>query len=321
MSLPGATPPRFPAPLRLTQATFQQTTAPKTVNIIHYICPQMNDQQWDHIIKPKGHLFDLKMREVLRYKDLLMLFVKRDIVVNYKQTILGPLWFFIQPILTTIIFVVVFGNIAGLSTDEIPQPLFYLAGIVIWNYFSECFTKTSNIFSQNAQVFGKVYFPRLITPLSLVISNGLKFLIQLGLFLALYAYFFLKGTPLGPNWTLVFLPVLILLMALLGLGFGLIFSSLTTKYKDLNFLIQFGVQLLMYATPVIYPMSSIPEKYQVYIAANPLSHVVEGFKYMFFGQGTISLGGLLYTGVFTLVVLLLGIVVFNRTERSFMDTV
>ena len=281
----------------------------------------MKDQHWDHIIEPEGSLLDLKLREVLRYWDLLLLFVKRDIVVNYKQTILGPLWFFIQPILTTVIFVIVFGNIAGLSTDGIPQPLFYLAGIVIWNYFSECFTKTSNIFSQNAQVFGKVYFPRLITPLSLVISNGLKFLIQLGLFLVLYAYFFLKGTPLAPNWTLVLLPGLILLMALIGLGFGLIFSSLTTKYKDLNFLIQFGVQLLMYATPVIYPMSEIPEKYHGYMFANPLSHILEAFNYMFFGEGTISYAGLAYSFAFMSILLLLGTIIFNRTERTFMDTV
>ncbi|MEX0635288.1 MAG: ABC transporter permease, partial [Ferruginibacter sp.] len=255
------------------------------------------------------------------YFDLLWLFVKRDIVVNYKQTILGPLWFFIQPILTTFIFVIVFGNIAGLSTDGIPQPLFYMAGIVIWNFFADCFTKTSDTFTANAEVFGKVYYPRLITPLSIVISNGLKFLIQFGLFLGLFIYFTIKGAPMEPNWTLVLLPVLMVMMALFGLGFGLIFSSLTTKYRDLKFLIQFGVQLAMYATPVIYPMSEIPSKYHIYMAANPLSHILEGFKYMFFGQGMISMVGLLYSFVFMCVLLFVGTIIFNRTERTFMDTV
>lgn len=276
---------------------------------------------WDNIIEPRKGLLDLRIGELTHYFDLLVLFVKRDIVVIYKQTILGPLWFFIQPILTTLIFVVVFGNIAGLSTDGIPQPLFYMAGIVIWNFFADCFTKTSDTFTSNANVFGKVYFPRLITPLSIVISNGLKFLIQFGLFLGLYVYFLLTDAPMEPNWTLALLPLLILMMALFGLGFGLIFSSLTTKYKDLKFLIQFGVQLAMYATPVIYPMSEIPEKYHLYMAANPLSHILEGFKYMFFGQGSISMVGLLYSFVFMCVLLLVGTIIFNRTERTFMDTV
>jgi lipopolysaccharide transport system permease protein len=278
-------------------------------------------ENWDNIIQPQNSLIDLKLGEIIRYKDLLWMFVKRDIVVNYKQTILGPLWFFIQPILTTIVFVVVFGNIAGIPTDGIPQPLFYMAGIVIWNFFAECFNKTSNTFTANASIFGKVYFPRLITPLSIVISNGLKFLIQFSLFLALYIYFILRGTPIMPNTSLIFLPLLLLLMAGLGMGFGLIFSSLTTKYKDLNFLIQFGVQLLMYATPVIYPVSELPEKYRMHIQLNPLTHIVEGFKYMFFGEGIISYYGLLYSLIFTVVLLLLGIVIFNKTEKTFMDTV
>jgi lipopolysaccharide transport system permease protein len=281
----------------------------------------MNNTPYDNIIQPRKGLLDLRLKELIRYSDLLVLFVKRDIVVTYKQTILGPLWFFIQPILTTIIFVVVFGNIAGLSTDGIPQPLFYLAGIVIWNFFADCFTKTADTFSSNAEVFGKVYFPRLITPLSIVISNGIKFLIQFGLFLALYVYFLVIGTPIEANWTLALLPFLIIMMGLFGLGFGLIFSSLTTKYKDLKFLIQFGVQLAMYATPVIYPMSEIPEKYHVYMAANPLSHILEAFKFMFFGEGTISLLGLAYSFTFMVALLFLGTVIFNRTEKTFMDTV
>jgi len=281
----------------------------------------MTTEHFDNIIQPRKNLLDLRLKELIRYYDLLVLFVKRDIVVTYKQTILGPLWFFIQPILTTFIFVIVFGNIAGLSTDGIPQPLFYMAGIVIWNFFADCFTKTSDTFTANAQVFGKVYFPRLITPISIVISNGLKFLIQFGLFLGLYAYFYILGTPMEANWTLALLPFLIIMMGLFGLGFGLIFSSLTTKYKDLKFLIQFGVQLAMYATPVIYPMSEIPEKYHIYIAANPLSHILEAFKFMFFGEGTISLVGLAYSFTFMIILLLVGTIIFNRTERTFMDTV
>ncbi|MGM0477971.1 MAG: ABC transporter permease [Bacteroidota bacterium] len=281
----------------------------------------MNTEQYDNIIQPRKSLLDLRIKELIRYYDLLVLFVKRDIVVTYKQTILGPLWFFVQPILTTLIFVVVFGNIAGISTDDIPQPLFYMAGIVIWNFFADCFTKTADTFTANAQVFGKVYFPRLITPLSIVISNGLKFLIQFGLFLGLYIYFLVVGTPMEPNWTLALLPLLIVMKGLFGLGFGLIFSSLTTKYRDLKFLIQFGVQLAMYATPVIYPMSEIPEKYHIYMAANPFSHILEGFKYMFFGEGTISLLGLAYSFIFMVVLLFVGTIIFNRTEKTFMDTV
>ena len=282
---------------------------------------QNNSEQWDVIIRSKKNLFDLNFKEVFRYFDLLYLFVLRDITVIYKQTVLGPAWFFIQPILTTLVFTVVFGNIAGIPTDGIPQPLFYMSGIVIWNFFAECFMKTSNTFVANAQIFGKVYFPRIIKPLSVVISNGLKFLIQFGLFLFLYAYYLIKGVPITPNGYVFLFPFLLIIMALLGLGFGLIFSSLTTKYRDLTFLIQFGVQLLMYATPIIYPLSEIPEKYRFLIWGNPVSHIIETFKYSFLGQGMFTLAGLLYSTLFTLVILFIGIIIFNKTEKTFMDTV
>jgi len=281
----------------------------------------MTTEHFDNIIQPRKNLLDLRLKELIRYYDLLVLFVKRDIVVTYKQTILGPLWFFIQPILTTLVFTVVFGNIAGISTDGIPQPLFYMSGIVIWNFFADCFMKTSNTFVTNAGLFGKVYFPRIIQPLSVVISNGLKFLIQFGLFLILYAYYLIKGVPVTPNGYILLFPFLLVLMALLGLGFGLIFSSLTTKYRDLTFLIQFGVQLLMYATPIIYPLSEIPEKYRFLIWGNPVSHIIETFKYSFLGQGMFTLAGLLYSTLFTLVILFIGIIIFNKTEKTFMDTV
>ena len=283
----------------------------------------VNDKSvsWDSISTPKKNLLDIDFKEIWRYRDLLTLFVKKDIVVTYKQTILGPIWFFIQPIMTTLVFVVVFGNIAGIPTDGIPQPLFYMSGIVIWNFFSECFIKTSDTFTENAGVFGKVHFPRVVKPLSVVISNGAKFLIQFSLFLALYVYFIVSGAPIQPTIFLLLFPVLILIMGALGLGFGLIFSSLTTKYKDLKFLIQFGVQLLMYATPIIYPVSEIPEKYRSFIFFNPMSHVVEIFKYSFLGEGSFQLFGLAYSLIFAIVLLLFGVLIFNKTEKDFMDTV
>jgi lipopolysaccharide transport system permease protein len=281
----------------------------------------LDTKKWDLIIEPKSSLFELKLKSLIRYIDLLILFIKRDITVVYKQTILGPLWFFVQPIMTTLIYVFVFGNIAKISTDGIPQPTFYMSGIVIWNYFSECFTKTSDTFTQNAGIFGKVYFPRLITPLSVVASNTIKFLIQFTLFILLYLFFILKGSHFNLSITIIFLPFYVILMALLGLGFGLIFSSLTTKYKDLKFLIQFGVQLLMYATPVIYPLSTISSKYKIYFQLNPITHIIEAFRYSFFEIGQFSFIWLSYSLFFTLIILIFGIIIFNKTEKDFMDTV
>jgi len=251
------------------------------------------------------------------------MFVKRDVITVYKQTVLGPIWFIVQPILTTIIYMVVFGGIAKISTDGTPMALFYLSGIVVWNYFAESFNQTSDTFTQNAAIFGKVYFPRLIMPLSKVASGLIKFFIQFFFFLAVYAYYLIQGeSTVQPNWTIALLPVYIAIMALMGMGMGLLFTSLTTKYRDLKFLISFGVQLLMYATPVIYPISTIPEgKLKMLIMANPLSSIVEGFKYAFLGAGEFSWGMLGYSAGFTAVMLVVGIVVFHKTERNFIDIV
>lgn len=280
-----------------------------------------NDDEWDLVIKPHAGFLTLNLRDLYRYKDLLSMFVKRDVITVYKQTILGPIWFIVQPILTTAIFMLVFGNIAGISTDGLPQPLFYLSGIVIWNYFAEVFNATSKTFIENANIFGKVYFPRLILPLAKVVSGLIKFLIQFVFFMALFAYFYLKGTAIQPNIYILLTPVLILIMAGLGLGFGIIFTSLTTKYRDLVFLIQFGVQLLMYATPIIYPVSTVPEKYRIWIMINPVSSIVESFRFAFLGTGDFSWMHLGYSFGFMVCLLLAGILIFNRVERTFMDTV
>jgi lipopolysaccharide transport system permease protein len=279
------------------------------------------DQHWDLIIRPKRHLLDVNLKEIWDYRDLLYMFVKRDIVTVYKQTILGPIWFFVQPIMTMLTYVVVFGNIAQISTDGIPAPLFYLSGITLWNYFSESFNKTSGTFTSNAHIFGKVYFPRLIVPLSVVISNVIKFFIQFGLFLLVWVWYLATTETIHPNIWLLSTAYCLLLMAGMGLGFGIIFSSLTTKYRDLTFLIQFGVQLAMYATPIIYPMSTLSEKYQRVLWWNPIAHVIEAFKYGFLGSGSASISGLVYTTVFTIITLALGVIIFNRTEQTFMDTV
>lgn len=279
------------------------------------------DEQWDLVIRPKRHLLDVNLKEIWDYRDLLYMFVKRDIVTVYKQTVLGPVWFFVQPILTTVVFTIVFGNIAQISTDGLPAILFYLSGIVLWNYFAESFNKTATTFTTNAHIFGKVYFPRLIVPLSVVTSNLIRFFIQFGLFLAIWAYFLVSSDAVRPNLWVIAIGYCLLLMAALGLGFGIIFSSLTTKYRDLTFLIQFGVQLAMYGTPIIYPMSTLSERYQAVLWWNPIAHIIETFKYGFLGAGSVSLSGLAYAGAFTLVTLVLGILIFNRTEQTFMDTV
>jgi lipopolysaccharide transport system permease protein len=278
-------------------------------------------EAWDLIIRPRRHLLDVNLRELWEYRDLLLLFVKRDIVTVYKQTILGPVWFFVQPILTMAVYVVVFGNIARISTDGIPAPLFYLAGVILWNYFSESFNKTSTTFVTNANIFGKVYFPRLIVPLSVVISNLIKFLIQFTLFLAVWVWYLATADTVNPNLWLFSTVYCVLLMAGLALGFGIIFSSLTTKYRDLTFLITFGVQLAMYATPVIYPMSTLSMRMQKILWWNPISHIIEVFKYGFLGSGQASVSGLAYATVFTAVVLTSGVIIFNHTEQTFMDTV
>ena len=279
------------------------------------------EQGWDLVIEPPKGWFDLHLRDLWRYRDLVGLFVRRDFVAVYKQTILGPLWHLIQPLLTTLMFTVVFGQIAGLPTDGIPQFAFYKAGTTVWSYFANCLTRTSNTFAANAGIFGKVYFPRMVVPASTVLSQLIAFAIQFGFFLCFYTYFRLHGAAIRPNWAIGLLPALLLLMAGLGLGFGIVISSLTTKYRDLQVLVGFGVQLWMYATPVIYPLSTMPDRFRWLLVANPMTAVVETFRYGFFGVGTFSWAYLGYSAGFTVALLLAGLAVFNRVERTFMDTV
>ena len=278
-------------------------------------------QEWDLVITPRKKWYDLQLGDVWRYRDLIALFVRRDFVSRYKQTILGPLWLIIQPILNSLVFTVVFGNIARLSTDGLPPMLFYMSGTVLWSYFSNCLTGTSQTFIQNAHLFGKVYFPRLVMPISIVISAMINLAIQFALFMGFRTYFAASGAAISFtswSWTL---PLLILLMAGLGLGFGIIVSSLTTKYRDLNYLVGFGVSLWMYATPVIYPVSSIPENWRWVALVNPITPIVETFRAGFLGQGTVSWARLGYSAAFMLVVLFIGAVIFNRVEKTFIDTV
>ncbi len=278
-------------------------------------------EQWDLIIEPKRTWYDLRLKQVWKYRDLVMLFVRRDFVSYYKQTILGPLWFLIQPLLTTITFTVIFGQIAALPTDGLPQFMFYLSGTVIWGYFAECLRKTSDTFIANQNIFGKVYFPRLVMPISVLLSNLITFGIQFLLFLAFVFFFFLSGSAIQITWFALLLPLLLFLMAGLGLGFGIIISSMTTKYRDLRFLVTFGVQLWMYATPVIYPVSSIPERFRWLVLLNPITPIVEAFRYAFLGAGTVSWGMLGYSFGVMVFVFFLGVILFNHVEQTFMDTV
>ena len=279
------------------------------------------ENYWTKEIKPQKRLLDVDIKGLWRYRDLYYMYVKRDIITVYKQTVLGPLWFLIQPVLTTIMFMFVFGNLAGISTDGMPQPLFYMAGILLWTYFSNCFNSCSNVFATNAGVFGKVYFPRLVVPLSSITSNLVKLGIQLILFIAIYIYFAVNGAPVKINGYIVLFPFLVFLTAFHALSWGLIISALTTKYRDLRQLVGFGVQLLMYATPVIYPMSTTSGKIRTILELNPLTPIFEAFKYSCMGCGSLSWGGLLYSTVFMLIALFLSVIIFNRTERNFMDTV
>ena len=284
----------------------------------------MSHENHEWSIEAKSSLIDLKLGEVWAYRDLLLLLVRRDFVSFYKQTILGPLWFFIQPLFTTIIFTFIFGNLAGISTDGLPKPLFYMAGITAWNYFADCLTKTSTVFRDNAGIFGKVYFPRLIMPLSIVVSNLVRFGVQMLLFLLMMAYYYFTGYHFQVTTSIMLFPFIVILMALLGLGTGMIISAMTTKYRDLAFLVTFGVQLLMYATTVIYPLSTALEKYPQYawiIQYNPMTPIIEIFRYGFLGEGTFNWASIAYTTTVTLMLLLAGIVIFNKVERTFVDTV
>ena len=283
----------------------------------------MNEPQqvWTEEIKSKNNLFSINFNELWHYRDLLFMFVKKDFITFYKQTILGPLWFLVQPILTMITFVVLFGQVAKLSTDGLPQVAFYLAGITIWNYFSEALTKTATVFKDNAAIFGKVYFPRLIMPLSIVCSGLLKFFVQFGLFVLVVLYFTFVKQQIHPNVWVLATPILILLMAFFALGLGMIFSSLTIKYKDLVFLLTFGIQLFMYATPVVYPISAIPDKYQYLVLLTPLAPIFECFRYGYLGSGSFEPISLVFSGVSIFILLVLGTLIFNKVEKSFMDTV
>lgn len=299
--------------MQLPEATQPSDTANAT-----FIADQ---REWTEIIEPRTRLLDLGLKDVWRYRDLVVLFVQRDFVSTYKQTILGPIWFFIQPLLTTLTYVIIFAGVAKLSTDGMPALLFYMAGTTVWNYFSTSLTSVSTVFTTNAAIFGKVYFPRLTMPLSIVLSNLVRFGIQLGLFLLIWAYYLVTDSRVHPTWALVLIPVLVVLMGLLSLGLGMLFSSLTTKYRDLAMLLIFGVQLFMYATPVIYPLTSVPAKYQLLILANPMTAIVETFKFAFLGVGVFSWLNLLYCTAATIFFLVLGTVVFNKVEKSFTDTV
>ena len=279
------------------------------------------DNNWTTIIKPKTGWFDINLKELIQYKDLIVMFVKRDFKTMYKQTILGPLWIIINPLLTTLMFTVVFGNIANISTDGMPQIVFYMLGTTVWTYFSSCLTKTSSTFTGNAAIFGKVYFPRLVTPISTVISGLINFGVQFLMFLGFMAYFMIKGSPIEPNLWILITPLLLVQLAALALGFGIIISSMTTKYRDLAVLVTFGVQLWMYATPVVYPASQIGGKLKTLMMLNPVSPIVESFRYAFLGSGSIPWNYLGISVMTTLVVLFAGVVLFSRVEKTFMDTV
>jgi lipopolysaccharide transport system permease protein len=282
---------------------------------------KQEDSSWDLVIESKTGVFKLNLQQVWKYRDLLWLLVRRDFVSFYKQTIFGPLWFFIQPLFTMGMYVFVFGGLAGISTDGLPQPLFYLVGITAWSYFSDCLVKVSTVFKDNSGIFGKVYFPRIIMPLSIVFSNLVRFGVQMFLLLVTMAYYYFKGYSLETSLYILLLPVLIISMALMGLGMGMIVSALTTKYRDLAFLLNFGVQLLMYATTVIYPLSSLSGTMRTVISLNPMTPIIEGMRLGFLGKGSFELSDLFYTLVVTLIILLSGIMIFNKVEKNVIDTI
>ena len=285
---------------------------------------ETHDSEWLFEIKPKNNFFSLNLKEVWKYRDLLFLFVHRDIITVYKQTVLGPLWYLIQPLFTSVIFTIIFNNVAGINTGSTPPFLFNLAGIMVWNYFTHCLTETSDTFKKNANIFGKVYFPRVIMPLSIVVSNLLKFGIQFFIFVAFYIYYAFNGMQVQLGSSFVLFPLLIVLMGMLGLGLGMTISSMVTKYRDLTFLVTFGVQLLMYLSAVMYPMALLKEKLPSFgglIAYNPLAYIIETSRYILLNEGSVSAYGLVYTTCITLVLLVFGILIFNKTEKSFIDTV
>jgi lipopolysaccharide transport system permease protein len=275
----------------------------------------------DWVIKSKNNWLNIDFISAWEYKDLFVLFIKRDFVAFYKQTILGPLWFFLQPILTMFVFAFVFGKIGNISTNNLPKPLFYLPGIICWNYFAECILKNSTVFRDNANLFSKVYFPRIILPMSIVFSSMVRFFIQQFLFVIILIIYSFNGFKTHINTTIFLLPILLILMAALGQGIGLIISSLTTKYRDLALLVNFGVQLLMFSTTVAYPLSAAPQNFKFWIALNPMTTILETFRYSFLGQGQFSVSALIYTSILTLVIFFLGIILFSKVEKDFIDTI
>jgi lipopolysaccharide transport system permease protein len=281
----------------------------------------VKQQDWTQVIEPHDKLFDLKLRELWEFRDLVKLFVRRDFVAQYKQTILGPAWHLLSPLFTTIVFTIVFGRIAKISTDGLPQFIFYMAGNVIWAYFAGVLIATSRTFISGASIFGQVYFPRLATPVSVLISKLIAFSIQFVFFICLVIYFMMRDASVHPNIWILLTPVLILMMGIIGLGGGVIVSALTTRYRDLQVLVGFGVSLLMYATPIVYPLSMVPEKYKIFLMANPISAVVETFRYAFLGSGSFNLYHLLYSFIFSIAIFIIGVIMFNKVERTFMDTI
>ncbi|OHB65253.1 MAG: ABC transporter permease [Planctomycetes bacterium RBG_13_50_24] len=282
---------------------------------------ETDSEKWDLVISPRRGWLDLNLKGIWIYRDLVLHFVKRDFVTFYKQTILGPLWYIIQPLLTTVVFTIVFGKIAKLPTNGVPGFIFYLSGTVSWGYFSDCLKETSDTFIKNSKIFGKVYFPRLTVPLSVVIINLVKFGIQFLLFLGFLVYFIVKGESVTPNLFILLLPVLLLQMAILGLGTGILISSMTTKYRDIHFLVGFGIQLWMYATPVVYSVSTVPEKIRFFYMLNPVASIVETFRHSFLGTGMVNGADILISWAVTILILISGIILFNRVDKTFMDTV
>ena len=281
----------------------------------------MSQPNWDTILTSKKSLFSFNLKELWDYRDLIFIFARRDIISIYKQTILGPIWFLLGPLFTVFSYTFIFSEIAHLSTDGVPGPLFYLGGTTLWNYFQACFNGASSTFSANAGIFGKVYFPRLVTPISLVISNFLKLALQFIVFICFFFYYYFTTNSITPNYTILLVPFEIILMALIAVGTGIIISSMTTKYRDLNMLVSVGIMVLMYATPIMYPLSSIPDLYKPFLSWNPISPIIEAFRYAFTSKGEFSIFSLGYSLIFGVVILFLGIIVFNRTEKTFMDTV
>ena len=279
------------------------------------------ENNWTFVIRPKRGWFEIDLKEIWNYRALYLIYIKRTFITVYKQTILGPLWFLIRPVFTIIMYMFVFGGLAGISTDGVPQPLFYLSGIMLWSYFNDSFLNTSNVFLDNIYLFGKVYFPRLVIPLAQITSNFLKMGISLALFVILYIWFLLNGSPLHANWALCLFPLLMLMLALHAFSWGLVISAITTKYRDLKILLEFGMQLLMYATPIVYPLGAMPERYRPIIELNPLTPIFEAFKYGCMGCGQLNWGGLLYSIRFMIIMVVFSVLVFNRVERNFIDSI